>query len=125
MPLKRLIVEMGTGNDLYGEDFTKASVRAVQDALHHSSLTLFRSLNIDPNSMVVNVIIGVEKPDQVNTDIVAKQIPYGTVTVTATHGGLYLPDPENQITTVVATAAVVASIEITDERFALSVHPAA
>ena len=34
MPLKRIILEMGTGNDLYGEDYTKAAIRAVQDALH-------------------------------------------------------------------------------------------
>ena len=38
--MKRLILEMGTGNDLYGEDYTKAANRAVQDALHHSSLVL-------------------------------------------------------------------------------------
>ncbi|MDG1414019.1 MAG: Lin0512 family protein, partial [Alphaproteobacteria bacterium] len=43
-PLERLILEVGMGNDLYGEDYTKAALRAVQDALHHSSLTLFRSL---------------------------------------------------------------------------------
>ena len=39
--MKRLILEMGMGNDLYGEDYTKAGCRAVQDALHHSSLSLF------------------------------------------------------------------------------------
>ena len=31
----RIILETGTGNDLYGEDYTKAACRAVQDALHH------------------------------------------------------------------------------------------
>ncbi len=40
MAEKRLILEMGTGNDLYGEDYTKAAIRAVQDCLHHSSLSL-------------------------------------------------------------------------------------
>ena len=30
--------EMGTGNDLYGEDYTKAANRAVQDALHTALL---------------------------------------------------------------------------------------
>jgi len=121
MPLKRIIVEMGSGNDLYGEDYTKAAVRAVQDALHHSSLTLFRSLDIDPDSMVVEVNIGIEKPEKVDTQVIAKQIPYGSVTVKATHGGLYLQDVDNQITTVVATAAVIASIDLPDERFVLSV----
>lgn len=36
--MKRIILEMGSGNDLYGEDYTKAACRAVQDALHHSIL---------------------------------------------------------------------------------------
>lgn len=119
MPLKRLIVEMGTGNDLYGEDYTKAAVRAVQDALHHSSLTLFKSLNIDPHSMVVDVKIGVEAPDSVDIAVIAKQIPFGTVSVRVVPGGLYLPDPDNGITTVVATAAVIASIDVPDGRMVL------
>ena len=33
MPLKRIILEMGAGNDLHGGDYTKAALRAVQDAL--------------------------------------------------------------------------------------------
>jgi len=35
--MTRIILEMGTGNDLYGMDYTKAAKRAIQDALHHSS----------------------------------------------------------------------------------------
>ena len=30
--MRRLILEMGMGNDLYGMDYTKASKRAVEDA---------------------------------------------------------------------------------------------
>ena len=29
---KRVILEMGSGNDLHGGDYTKAAVRAVEDA---------------------------------------------------------------------------------------------
>ena len=47
MAAKRIILEMGTGNDLHGGDYTKAAVRAVQDALHHSSLSFLRSLGLD------------------------------------------------------------------------------
>ncbi|MEA2775561.1 MAG: hypothetical protein QOF90_967, partial [Acetobacteraceae bacterium] len=38
MARKRVILELGTGNDLHGGDYTKAALRAVQDAIHHSSL---------------------------------------------------------------------------------------
>ena len=34
MAAKRVILELGAGNDLHGGDYTKAALRAVQDALH-------------------------------------------------------------------------------------------
>lgn len=63
---ERLILEVGLGNDLYGKDYTKAACRAVQDALHHSSLVLFRSLNLNSKDMMVKVTIGVQEPDKLN-----------------------------------------------------------
>ena len=62
MALQRVILEMGTGNDLHGGDYTKAALRAVQDAIHHSSLTLIRTLKLDAKKMQVEVTIGVQKP---------------------------------------------------------------
>ncbi|MFT5658124.1 MAG: hypothetical protein ACI9KN_001403 [Gammaproteobacteria bacterium] len=112
MAMQRIILEMGTGNDLYGEDYTKAAVRAVQDALHHSSITLFRTLGIDRESMQVEVTIGVQLPAEVDKKIVQQQIPYGAVRVNTVKGGLNIVDSENNTTTVVATAAIAARLEI-------------
>lgn len=120
MSLKRIILELGTGNDLYGENYTKASIRAVQDALHHSSLTLFKSLEIDPNSMFVEITVGVQSPEDVDTNMVSEQIPYGRVQVTVVQGGMNIPAPDNHSTTVVATVAVAAFLELPDEKFTLS-----
>ncbi|MDP7642186.1 MAG: Lin0512 family protein, partial [Alphaproteobacteria bacterium] len=39
MTKRRVILEMGAGNDLHGGNYTKAALRAIDDALHHSSLT--------------------------------------------------------------------------------------
>ena len=47
MAARRVILELGTGNDLHGGDYTKAALRAVQDALHHSSLSMIRTLRVD------------------------------------------------------------------------------
>lgn len=115
--LKRVILEMGTGNDLYGEDYTKAGIRAVQDALHHSSLILFRSLGIDRESMQVEVTIAVQHPDKVEQSRIAEQIPYGEVLVNVVEGGLNIVDAENGTTSVIATAAVAARLELSDEPF--------
>ena len=85
--MKRLILELGAGNDLYGEDYTKAACRAVQDALHHSSLTLFKSLDLDHADMQVNVTIGVQNPDRVDRGLVVAELPRGTAIVTVVTGG--------------------------------------
>ena len=119
MPLKRIILEMGTGNDLYGEDYTKAAVRAVQDALHHSSLTLFRTLGLDRDAMQVEITVGVQKPDQIDKDTVAKQIPYGSVTVIAEVGGLNVDDDESKTVTVIASVAIAARYDLPDGQFLL------
>lgn len=116
MPLKRIILEMGTGNDLYGEDYTKAATRAVQDALHHSSITLFRTMGIDRESMQVTVTIGVQNPDNVDKDVIASQIPFGTVTVNCVKGGLNITQ-DSDLVTVIATAAVDARIDIAEGRY--------
>ncbi|MEM1365352.1 MAG: Lin0512 family protein, partial [Pseudomonadota bacterium] len=69
--MKRIILEMGTGNDLYGGDYTKAACRAVQDAIHHSSLTMFRALSLDPTKMQVDLTIAAQEPEKVDCDVVA------------------------------------------------------
>lgn len=120
MKLKRIILEMGTGNDLYGQDYTKAAVRAVQDALHHSSLTLFRSLEIDHGTMEVTVTVGVQQPDAVDSEAIKAQIPYGKVAVRSVHGGLDLRDPDNGIVSVIATVAVAAHVPLPEGRFRLA-----
>jgi len=118
--MKRIILEMGSGNDLYGEDYTKAGIRAVQDALHHSSLILFRSLGIDRDSMQVEVTIAVQHPDKVDKQQIAKQIPYGEVLVNVVNGGMNVVDQQNGTTSVIATAAVAARLNLSDEPFLLS-----
>ena len=75
--MSRLILEMGMGNDLYGQDYTKAACRAVQDAIHHSSLTLFSSLELDHAKMQVKVTIGVQVPEAVDRKVVAAELPRG------------------------------------------------
>jgi uncharacterized protein (TIGR02058 family) len=112
MAERRIILETGSGNDLYGEDYTKAACRAVQDALHHSSIVLFRSLGIDHSQMQVKVTIGVQAPDKVDTAIVAAELPRGRAEVTAVRGGLNVHDAELGTKHVIATAAVEAYVPI-------------
>lgn len=103
---KRAILELGAGNDLHGGDYTKAAVRAVQDALHHSSLSFIRTLGIDKDELIVNVTIGVQDPAKVDTAKVKASLPVGKVTVSAVKGGLDVPDEAVGDVAVIATAAI-------------------
>lgn len=117
---KRIILEMGSGNDLYGMDYTKAACRAVQDALHHSSIVLFKSLGRDHQEMRVQVTIGVQAPDQVDLERVRAELPRGKAEVTAVLGGLNVHDADQGTTHVLATAAVEAYLPIEPGRWRLS-----
>ena len=123
--MKRIILEMGSGTDLYGEDYTKAACRAVEDAIHHSSLILFRSLGFDHADMQVKVTIGVQQPAQVDTAVVEQKLPRGKAEVTAVKGGLNVVDAENNSCSVVATAAVEAFLDINPNDWLISKNSAA
>jgi uncharacterized protein (TIGR02058 family) len=108
----RVILELGSGNDLHGSDYTKAALRAVQDALHHSSLFFIRSLKIDKSKLEVEVTVGVQRPERVDIEAVRKSLPVGSVTVRAVKGGLDVADPENNDPAVIASAAIAVRIEV-------------
>jgi len=112
MPKMRVILELGSGNDLHGSDYTKAALRAVQDALHHSSLSFVRSLQIDKTKLDVEVAIGVQRPEQVDIEKVKSSLPVGNVTAKAVKGGLDVADPETNDLAVIASAAIAVRIEV-------------
>ena len=102
---------MGAGNDLHGGDYTKAAIRAVEDALHHSSLSFVRTLDIDKDTLRVDVTIGVQKPEYVDTDRVKATLPIGQVSVQAVKGGLDIEDEAIGDVAVIASAAIEVRIE--------------
>jgi uncharacterized protein (TIGR02058 family) len=107
----RCVTEMGMGVDVHGRDATKAAKRAVSDAIRHSSLGFFRMIGKTANDMFVEVTIGVPEPGAVDTAAVAKELPYGTVTVTAVKGGLEIPAERGNDSIVIANAAVIVSFD--------------
>jgi len=111
MAKTRVILELGSGNDLHGSDYTKAALSAVQDALHHSSLSFIGSLPIDKTKLDVEVTVGVQRPERVDLERVKGSLPVGNVTVKAVKGGLDVADAEGSDAAVIASAAIAVRIE--------------
>jgi uncharacterized protein (TIGR02058 family) len=107
----RCITEMGMGVDVHGRDATKAAKRAVSDAIRHSSLGFFRMVGKTANDMFVDVTIAVPNPEAVDTAVVAKELPYGTVKVSAVKGGLEIPAEQGTDSILIANAAVIVSFD--------------
>ena len=105
---QRVIIEMGMGNDLYGMDYQKAAERAIEDAMRHSSLPLFETLGLSHDQMRVQVTLGVQEPDVLDTAALAARLPRGRATVTAVKGGQNVTHPQTGNTIVIATAAIEA-----------------
>ncbi len=105
---QRVIIEMGMGNDLHGMDYQKAARRAIEDAIRHSTLPIFQSIDMPHTDMRVQVTVGVQEPEKIDTAALTAGLPRGQATVQAVNGGLNIPNPETGDTAVVATAAVEA-----------------
>ena len=105
---QRIIIEMGMGNDQYGQDYTKAAARAIEDAIRHSALPIFEVTDLTHDQMRVQVTVGVQVPDAVDCAALEHQLPRGRVTVKAVRGGLDVPNPDTGGLIVIASAVVEA-----------------
>lgn len=107
MSEQRMIIEMGMGNDQYGMDYTKAAARAIEDAIRHSALPIFATLDLDTDAMRVQVTVGVQEPEKVDVAALVEKLPRGRAEVRAVQGGLNIDNSAGN-TIVVASAAVEA-----------------
>jgi uncharacterized protein (TIGR02058 family) len=112
MAKTRLIVELGTGVDLHGGDYTKAARRAVEDAIHRSSLLYLADImkaGARPK-MYVDVTIASPKPDAVDSEAVLEALPFGEKTIKVVAGGMEVErsEPDNII---ISNAAVLVTVE--------------
>jgi uncharacterized protein (TIGR02058 family) len=105
-----VVLEFGMGVDVHGNDATKAASRAVSDAIRHSSLPLLGQIREKGGEMLVDVVIGVPDPAQIDLEAVKAQLPHGTVSVKAVVGGLSVPGRD----TLMACAHITVSAQYPD-----------
>ncbi len=112
MTMKRVVLEIGMGTDIRGADYTRAAVRALRDALWHNSLNVAGALGMPTDSMVVEILIGVPKPDLVDHAQVLAVLPHGSGTVKVVEGGLEIFNDAGTSSTVIANAAAIVRLDI-------------
>ena len=112
MTMKRMVLEIGMGTDIRGADYTKAAVRALRDALWHNSLSVANAIGMPTDSMVVEVLIGVPKPELVDKAAVLAVLPHGTGTVEVVEGGLEVMNDAGTGSTVIANAAAIVRLDV-------------
>jgi len=107
----RLLTEFGIGTSLRRCDYTEAALRAVRDALWRNSINLAELFDLPKSAMVLDVEIGVARPDLVDVDKIKAAFPYGQPRVFVTEGGLDVPrldGPPN----VIANVAISVSLDL-------------
>ena len=62
--------------------------------------------------MQVNVTVGVQEPEKVDQDVVARELPRGNVSVEVTKGGMNVVDEVHDTVSVIATVAIEACLEV-------------
>ena len=96
---KRYVVEFGTGADLHGMDVTKASCKAVKDAVSHGCLcgiSEILGLTDPAKSMHVAIKIASPFPEKVDREEVRKMVPFGETSIEVEEGGLKVTGMEVQ-----------------------------
>lgn len=112
MTKKRMVLEIGMGTDIRGADSTKAACRALRDALWHNSLSIAPALGHSLDSMIVDIHIGVPRPESVDKAQVMAVLPYGKGSVSVVEGGLEIPNDAGTSSTLIANACVVVSLDL-------------
>ena len=113
MPKHRVLTEFGMGTSLRHQDYTQAAKRALQDALWHNSINMAELFGFPKESMIIDVEIACQQPDQVDTAALLDIFPYGQPSVSVAIGGLDIPRPEGTgLPTVIAHAAISVSFEM-------------
>ncbi len=112
MAKRRVLTEFGMGTSLRRQDYTQAASRAVKDALWHNSINMAELFGFPKDAMLIDLEIGVQQPDQVDTAALAAIFPYGQPRVKIVLGGLDIPRADGGKPTVIANAAISVSFEM-------------
>ena len=114
MALKPLILELGTGIDLHGQNATEAARRAVWNAIHQSSLMGVSLFGPDTSkNMIVEVTVAITRPDEVEESVILQTLPHGVGQIQVIDGGMEIEGRTGSGDyTLIANAAVRVKVDV-------------
>ncbi len=107
MARKRMVVQFGMGTSIRHQNYTEAAARAIRDALWHNSLNVADAFGFPREAMLIEVELGVPRPDAVDTSALLPIFPYGQPSIRVVKGGLEVEKPDGSSRSVVANAAII------------------
>jgi len=112
MAKKRVVTQFGMGTSIRSKDYTQAAARAIRDALWHNSLNVAEAFGFPKTAMIIDVEIGVQRPEAVDTTELLGIFPYGQPTIRVVEGGLDVPKLGGEGLSVIANAAIMVSFDM-------------
>lgn len=112
MAKKRVVSQFGMGTSIRSRNYTEAAARAIRDALWHNSLNVAEAFGFPKEAMIIDVEVGVQRPDAVDRDALLKIFPYGQPSITVVKGGLDVPRRDREGISVVANVAILVSFDM-------------
>ena len=92
---------------LHGADLeTSTGAIHLESELTLNGTRLRCAVDLDAATMLVEVTIGVQRPEHVDAERVRAALPHGVVTVRVVPGGLDVPSPDGRDPAVIASAAI-------------------
>lgn len=107
-----MVTQFGMGSSIRSRDYTEAAARAIRDALWHNSLNVADAFGFPKEAMLIDVEIGIQRPEAVEVAALLSIFPYGQPRVSVVKGGLDVDKPGGGGTTVIANAAIIVSFDM-------------
>ena len=111
-----MVMELGMGTDIRGSDYTKAAIRAVENALRQNALVVADAFDKKRDEMRVDIHIGVQEPDMVDKQAIASVLPYGSGSVEVSKGGMDTNKDDGTRGTIMANAALLVYLDLPEDR---------
>ena len=116
MAWKRMVMQLGMGTDIRGGDYTKAAVRAVENAIRQNTLVVADAFGVPREQMRVDIVLGAGQPDEVDKEKVAKVLPYGSGDIQVERGGMDTPRDDGSPGTILVNAAVIVYLDLPEDK---------